>query len=442
MERGGGGCDEPSLCSGELLSPYISSAGSGWPDAEPSHCVGGNYVLSRAPDATDGPRYLFDHIPPRLAPSRGEDDLFDLPAAGGEDDLWPPTSEDRLCRPAPERLGAAPVSCAAAVTQPGPPSVSVSIGGCSRLEPASVPTATERRPLHHSGGGLCRTSEPPQPAADPEGCIPAIEIGLRPSCPSSCSGSIKLQISVPCNRATTVSVRSHPPHGAHTAHVPHAAHLASHAASCGPCAAPASPLPASPCRPPHPLRSCCGPSFGPIAVAVDATPPEAAGDDEMAVLAKATAYLRESGWYYGMLSWQEAQEYLRGANRGTFLARDSFDRRFLFALTVQTAKGPTSVRVQFLQGRFRLDAPATLLPGMPTFPDVNSLVEHYARHGHVLYDQKGRPLLKMRLVRPLRQEPPSLQHWCRLALNAAGLEKPPLLPDKLQKYVQEYPFSR
>ena len=165
----------------------------------------------------------------------------------------------------------------------------------------------------------------------------------------------------------------------------------------------------------------------------------------MAILARATAHLKESGWYYGMLSWQEAQECLRGAARGTFLARDSFDRRFLFALTVQTAQGPTSVRVQFLRGRFRLDAPAALLSGMPTFPDVNSLVEHYARHGHVLYDQKGRPLLKMRLVRPLRREAPSLQHWCRLALNAAtagGSGQPPLLPDKLRRYVREYPFSR
>jgi len=244
-------------------------------------------------------------------------------------------------------------------------------------------------------------------------------------CTASCSGRIKLEITAPCSSSVTVSVS--PCHGPRAGD-PSAAHVP----RCGPCVAPASPL--SYHRHPAP---CCAPAEAQAGLASCCDPPE----DEIAVLARATAHLKESGWYYGMLSYQEAQLLLREAEQGTFLARDSFDRRFLFALTVQTSQGATSVRVQFLRGRFRLDAPAALISGMPTFSDVNSLVEHYARHGHVLYDQKGRPLLQMRLSRPLRREVPSLEHCCRLALN--GLRpRPEVMPERLRRYLDQYPFSR
>ncbi|XP_037074833.1 phosphatidylinositol 3-kinase regulatory subunit beta-like [Pollicipes pollicipes] len=397
---GGGGGGGP--CAAQLYS-YVSGA-PGWAATGERNLYAGGYVLSRPAEPLDGVQYLWKNIPPRLAPPGADEDLLDLSADC--DDLWSP--DDLECDPA---CGAPPPP---AETPPAPEAarVSVSVGPCSRTaEP-------ERRPLHHSGGGLRRAeADSPQPAQ------PRIEIDLPArTCGAACSGRIKLEISAPCSSSVTVSVNGC---GAGEA-----------AAPCGPCAAPASPWPASPSRPP--LPPCCSPALW--------RPPPAAepSEDEMAVLARATGHLKESGWYYGMLSWCEAQELLHNAARGTFLARDSFDRRFLFALTVQTAQGPTSVRVQFCSGRFRLDAPATLLAGMPAFGDVNSLVEHYARHGHVLYDQKSRPVLRMRLGRPLLRRVPSLQHCCRLALNASAADgrPPPPLPDRLRSYLQQYPFSR
>lgn len=263
-----------------------------------------------------------------------------------------------------------------------PPAPAADTGRLSvSISAAPAAAEPERRPLHHSGGRLA-------------GSGPQIAIGLPPA---AAPASIQLQISG-CPASLTVSVRTH--------HEP------------------AAPRPARRTRPEACAESAARPA-----------------EDESRALTRALGLLRESGWYYGAFSWQEAQLRLQSAAEGTFLARDSLHRRFVFALSFQTARGPTSIRVQLSRGRFRLDAPAELLDAMPTFADVHALVEHYARRGSLPVD--GWPALSMRLGRPLRREVPSLQHCCRLALNAAGLRPPHgSLPAQLEHYLDQYPYGR
>lgn len=141
---------------------------------------------------------------------------------------------------------------------------------------------------------------------------------------------------------------------------------------------------------------------------------------------------------------------------GTFLVRDSSDPRFLFSLSVQTDRGPTSVRIHYVNGHFRLDAEPRLAPAMPVFVCVVSLIEHYVRFtdsrrnesskGQVWIDCAGQMYSNILLVKPLYQKErfPSLQHLARLSINRLaqnGCYVPTYgLPVTLQKYLVDYPF--
>lgn len=187
------------------------------------------------------------------------------------------------------------------------------------------------------------------------------------------------------------------------------------------------------------------------------------------------------GWYYGQLSWQQATDLLRSQPVGTFLLRDSSDPMFLFALSVQTERGPTSVRIHYGDGQFKLDAETTLFGAMPLFDCVVQLVDYYVQlvgqsdksKAHVWLDDSGRRDLPVRLSRPLYCRVPRLQHLSRLAINrrvnqaaaAASstsatsgghhhhhqhpvrtplqrLAATDLLPKSLLTYIGEYPYQR
>lgn len=199
-----------------------------------------------------------------------------------------------------------------------------------------------------------------------------------------------------------------------------------------------------------------------------ASPPE----QDLNRLAKTDAHLRLSGWYYEDLTWQESQRVLSNAPPGTFLIRNSSDHKFLYSLSVQTLKGPTSVRLHYNSGLFRLDAEPVLAPLMPQFDCVVKLVEYYVQvtstrdkecrngkgvwagaRGHVWVDAEGGPHSPVEVRRPLLSAPPRLGHSARLAvwraLRDAAPSSLPLqspvrqlgLPLPLQDYLEEYPYT-
>lgn len=54
-----------------------------------------------------------------------------------------------------------------------------------------------------------------------------------------------------------------------------------------------------------------------------------------------------------LLSLQGARCLLKEASVGAFVIRDSGDRNYIFSLSVQTERGPTSVRLHYECGYFR-----------------------------------------------------------------------------------------
>ncbi|KAI5651945.1 suppressor of cytokine signaling 2-like isoform X2 [Phthorimaea operculella] len=182
--------------------------------------------------------------------------------------------------------------------------------------------------------------------------------------------------------------------------------------------------------------------------------------DELRWLADTLRALRLSGWYYGNLDWQGARDILKDAAVGSFVIRDSGDRNFIFSLSVQTERGPTSVRLHYEHGYFRLDCDRPFARYMARFRCVIELVQYYARLGKrgaagtVWVDKEGVAHSPVLLTRPRRKEPPTLMHAARLAIHKALDSNPTSpkipcapkhrhlrLPSILIDYLGEYPYS-
>ena len=164
--------------------------------------------------------------------------------------------------------------------------------------------------------------------------------------------------------------------------------------------------------------------------------------------------LEQSGWYHGRLNWCESAHLLRNAAEGAFLVRDSADSRFLYTLSVQRGieEGPTSVRIHFAFGKFRLDADEKIEHLMPSFDSVVDLVEHYCKlsvsnmaKSHVWVDNSGQLYSPICLKKPLLKAVPSLAHSARLVVNRthAKSHRHNLigLPNRLKQYLLDYPHN-
>lgn len=155
--------------------------------------------------------------------------------------------------------------------------------------------------------------------------------------------------------------------------------------------------------------------------------------------------LEESGWYYGAISWQQAAAMLQDTSVGTFLLRDSASPQCLYSLSVQTSNGPTSVRIHYSYGKFRLDCTGHSQKHTPEFDGVVSLVDHYVSvtSTQVWVDHEGNTFSPIDIRRPLRRTVSSLQHLCRLALNTSSCSTPSdaILPPALRSFLKRYPHA-
>jgi len=176
----------------------------------------------------------------------------------------------------------------------------------------------------------------------------------------------------------------------------------------------------------------------------------------LASLQTTFARLLVCGFYFGKMSIDEASEHLRESPIGTFLLRDSSDCRFLFALSVKTHRGPTSIRISYVDpGVFRLDSDEDQARVMPTFDCVLALLRHYVmlsceRHqflfqnDYVFLESSGRKDTPVLLIRPLVIRPERLGYICRRRINGLvegrSVERLHLTPS-LRKYLTDYPYD-
>lgn len=139
---------------------------------------------------------------------------------------------------------------------------------------------------------------------------------------------------------------------------------------------------------------------------------------------------------------------------------------YMLTLTVRTARGPTSIRIQYSDTRFLLDASSPARSSLSSFPDVPSLVQHYmgaerrAEEQRLKKDEQQEKeeddtwkssehevqdmpvVLKLKRPAYISWSLPSLQHLTRLVINRhtdCPDELP--IPRPMQRFLKEYPFK-
>ncbi|KAM4615032.1 suppressor of cytokine signaling 2 isoform 2-T3 [Polymixia lowei] len=175
----------------------------------------------------------------------------------------------------------------------------------------------------------------------------------------------------------------------------------------------------------------------------------AVGSDESRI-ALAMKDLKNTGWYWGSLTANEAKEILQDAPEGTFLVRDSSQRDYLFTISAMTSAGPTNLRIEYNNGKFKLDSVVLVKPKLKQFDSVVHLVEHYVQLSRTTgkgasNSQPSAPpngTVQLLLTKPVYTATPSLQHLCRITINKTTRQVQDLpLPNRLKDYLTDYTYN-
>ena len=181
---------------------------------------------------------------------------------------------------------------------------------------------------------------------------------------------------------------------------------------------------------------------------------DASARTDLSVLESTRNHLAECGWYHGNLSWEESNSLLTHTQEGTFLLRDSRHPGTMYSLSVNRAGklGPTSIRIHFTGGMFKLDADGSIRNLIPAFSSMTDLIQFYTEKDSPLISEKkadekvsisvSAPIV---LKKPFYKAPPSLAHLARLAVNKqlgeGGRAESLQIPPKLQQFINAYPSS-
>ncbi|XP_066447620.1 suppressor of cytokine signaling 2 [Eleutherodactylus coqui] len=161
-------------------------------------------------------------------------------------------------------------------------------------------------------------------------------------------------------------------------------------------------------------------------------------------IAMSMGELRRSGWYWGQMTVNEAKEKLQDAPEGTFLVRDSSHTDYLLTISVKTSAGPTNLRIEYKEGKFRLDSVVCVRSRLKQFDSVVHLIEYYvllSKNKRIETEPLPNRTVHLWLVKPLYTSTPSLQHFCRMAVNKCTNKIHELpLPMRLKEYITEYPY--
>ncbi|CAL8385992.1 unnamed protein product [Boreogadus saida] len=197
-----------------------------------------------------------------------------------------------------------------------------------------------------------------------------------------------------------------------------------------------------------------------------------AGDSDENRIASAMKDLKNTGWYWGSLTAHEAKEILHDAPEGTFLLRDSSQRDYLFTISAMTSAGPTNLRIEFKDGKFKLDSVVLIKPKLRQFDSVVLLVEHYVQLSRNSAKAGGRDggaktgggaaadnpaaaaaaaapsgtmpsgTVQLLLTKPVYTAAPALQHLCRVSINRSARSVRDLpLPNRLKDYLTDYAYN-
>lgn len=131
--------------------------------------------------------------------------------------------------------------------------------------------------------------------------------------------------------------------------------------------------------------------------------------------------LKDCGWYWGPLSWAEAEIKLIDKADGSFLVRDSSDDRYILSLSFNMQGRVHHTRIEHHKGKFSFwSQPDT--HGKSTIRQFIEQCVQNSRNGQFLYFVRpsgpGAPPIPVHLLHPVSRfkQMQSLQHTCRFKI--------------------------
>ncbi|XP_053114267.1 suppressor of cytokine signaling 2 isoform X3 [Hemicordylus capensis] len=113
--------------------------------------------------------------------------------------------------------------------------------------------------------------------------------------------------------------------------------------------------------------------------------------------------------------------------------------------SVKTSAGPTNLRIEFQDGKFRLDSIICVRSRLRQFESVVHLIEYYVlmcRDRRTLSEIPSNGTVHLYLNKPLYHSTQSLQHHCRIAINRYTNEIQELpLPTRIKDFLKEYRYQ-
>lgn len=177
-----------------------------------------------------------------------------------------------------------------------------------------------------------------------------------------------------------------------------------------------------------------------------------------AKLAQNLLLLKRCGWYWGNMTWQEAEALLeKKEGEGAFLMRDSQNPLHLLTITVRSTTNTIHhIRVEYCEGKFQLYEPGRTVSRSAAQCVRHSNVEQFIKlavkhsiSGSFLYFLKpknmGEPPVQIRLLTPISRlaNVKSLKYLCRMTIRNCVVKEliPSIpLPMRIQQYLMSGPY--
>ena len=128
--------------------------------------------------------------------------------------------------------------------------------------------------------------------------------------------------------------------------------------------------------------------------------------------------LKSKGWYWGPLSWKEAEEQLRDKPIGSFLVRDSSDERYILSLSFKSEDQIHHTRIEHYRGQFSFNAQPRSHGAGTIVEFIEKAIENCTDGSFSYFLRPKGPGLAptmVRLTNPVSRlmKTHSLQHLCR-----------------------------